>query len=202
MAMDGRLHCYEGCAPWQVTFPIRLMHALGIEVLVVSNASGGLNPRLRLGDIVVIEDHINLMGAKRCHDLGAWPCRAPLLGKRVYDLVLMEHALAVARRRNMAVQRGVYAAMMGPSYETRAEYRFLRRIGADVVGMSTVPEVLAAARLGVRVLALSAVTNVARPDAPVPTRPEMVVSAARQAEPRLREVVLGVLREIGNDEGQ
>ncbi len=200
VAMDGRLHGYEGYAPWQVTFPIHLMHAMGIEVLVVSNASGGLNPRLRLGDIVVIEDHITLMGDKRCHDLGTWPCRAQLLGKQVYDVVLIEHALAVARRRNIAVHRGVYAAMLGPSYETRAEYRFLRRIGADVVGMSTVPEVLAAARRGVRVLALSAVTNVSHPDVPIPTCGEMVVNAARQAEPRLREIVWGVLQKLKNDE--
>jgi len=165
VVMQGRVHLYEGYSPQQVALPVRVMKSLGAELLIVTNASGGLNPKLTTGDVVVMDDHINLMGAN--------PLIGPnddALGPRFpdmsapYDQQLIEAALAVARRENFTAHRGVYAAMTGPCYETRAEYRMLRRLGADCVGMSTVPEVLAAVHAGMRALGLSIVTNVARPD--------------------------------------
>jgi len=194
VTMDGRLHRYEGHPWWQITFPIRVMRALGIRLLILSNASGGLNPECRTGDIMIIEDHIDLMGAKTAMGECRQPCD-PCHGasNQPYDATLIERGLEVARRKNIRARRGVYAALRGPNYETRAEYRFLRQIGADVVGMSTVPEVMVAAQLGLRVFALSVVTNVCRPDTPNPTDGATVVAAAAKAEPRVRDIVLGVL---------
>jgi purine-nucleoside phosphorylase len=202
MMMGGRFHRYEGHPLSQVTLPVRVMKKLGIELLILSNASGGLNPGFLSGDIVVVDDHINLLHAH------------PLLGQndvrlgarhpdfsRPYDRQLIESAQRVARRAGFTCQRGVYAAMTGPNYETRAEYRFLRRIGADVVGMSTVPEVLVAVQARLRVLALSAVTNLCRPDILQPTSGHAVIEAARMAEPKMRQIVLGVLKaEFGRPE--
>ena len=158
--MQGRPHLYEGHAAEEVALPVRVMRALGAEVLIVTCASGGLNPKYRTGDIVVLEDHVNLA------------FRNPLIGpddKRLgprwpdmcqpYDERLAQRAMELARQCAWRAHRGTYAAMAGPNYETRAEYRMLRRIGADCVGMSTVPEVIVAAQIGLRVLGLSVVTN-------------------------------------------
>ena len=179
VAMDGRCHLYEGYSPEQVTLPVRVLHALGIECLVISNASGGLNPRLDKGDIVVVNSHVNLMGRRaRFGDPARNGHREHLPGLRDDDASrqetslpwspyaddLVDAALAVARRSGFAAMRGTYVGVSGPNYETRAEYRFMTRIGGDVVGMSTIPEVLVASELGLRVLVLSIVTNVARPD--------------------------------------
>ena len=192
--MEGRFHLYEGYPLQQITLPVRVMKALKVELLIVSNASGGMNPRFASGDIMVIEDHINLMGDNPLIGIKDDQLRPrfPNLS-RPYDPTLIELALQLARKNNFVAHRGVYVGLTGPNYETRAEYRFLRKIGADAVGMSTVPEVIVAAHVGLRVLALSAVTNLCNPDSLVPASAEGVVAAARSAEPKMRSIVLGVL---------
>jgi purine-nucleoside phosphorylase len=199
VAMEGRFHAYEGYTHRQITFPIRVMRALGTELLVVSNACGGMNPHYAQGDIVVIDDHINLMSDNPLvgpNDDSLGP-RFPDLC-RPYDPVLIRRALEIARREDFVAHRGVYAAVTGPNLETRAEYRFLRTIGADVVGMSTVPEVLVAVHAGMRVLGLSIVTDVCFPDSLRPANIEDIIATANEAEPKLRKIVLGVLaQEVG-----
>ncbi len=199
VAMEGRFHIYEGYPAWRITFPVRVMHTLGVRLLVVSNAAGAVNPAYHVGDVMAIEDHINLMGAN------------PLIGptneklgdrfpdmSRPYDPALIARAQQIARQEDFVCHRGVYIALSGPNYETRAEYRFLRKIGGDVVGMSTVPEVLVAWQLGLRVLALSTITNVCRPDALTETDGDEVVAAASAAEHKLRTIVLGIAAEESN----
>jgi purine-nucleoside phosphorylase len=194
VAMEGRFHLYEGYSPWQVTFPIRVMKELGCELLIVSNAAGGLNPLTNKGDLIVIEDHINLMALN--------PLVGPnddRLGPRFPDLIepynreLQNLALKVALELNIVAHRGVYVAVVGPNLETRAEYRFLRAIGADVVGMSTVPEVLVAVHAGMKVLGFSIVTDMCLPDALHPVRIEEIIAVANEAEAKLRSIVRGVL---------
>jgi purine-nucleoside phosphorylase len=194
VAMEGRFHLYEGYSPWQVTFPIRVMKELGCELLIVSNAAGGLNPLHNKGDLIVIEDHINLMALN--------PLVGPnddRLGPRFPDLIepydreLQNLALKVALELNIVAHRGVYVAVVGPNLETRAEYRFLRAIGADVVGMSTVPEVLVAVHAGMKVLGFSIVTDMCLPDALHPVRIEEIIAVANEAEAKLRSIVRGVL---------
>jgi purine-nucleoside phosphorylase len=194
MAMEGRFHLYEGYSPWQVTFPIRVMKELGCRLLIVSNAAGGLNPLHAKGDLIVIEDHINLMGLN--------PLIGPnddRLGPRFPDMIepydrgLQSLALEVALQANIVARRGVYVAVVGPNLETRAEYRFLRGIGADVVGMSTVPEVLVAVHAGLKVLGFSIVTDMCLPDALQPVSIEDIIAVANEAESKLRHVVRGVL---------
>jgi len=198
VTMEGRFHLYEGYSAQQITLPIRVMKALGIELLIVSNASGGLNPQFASGDIMVIEDHLNLLG-----DNPLTGINDDSLGPRFpdmsapYDLSLIDEALQITRHKNFVAHRGVYAAVTGPNYETRAEYRYLRRIGADVVGMSTVPEVIVAAHAHLKVLALSTVTNMCLPDAPQSTRGEDVIEIAQKVEPKLRAIVMGVLAKAG-----
>jgi purine-nucleoside phosphorylase len=194
VTMEGRYHMYEGYSLEQITLPVRVMKELGIELLIVSNASGGLNPNFRVGDIMVIEDHINLMfdGPLVGTNDDALGARFPDMSAP-YDPPLARVALQIARREDFVAHRGVYVAVCGPNYETRAEYRFLRRIGGDVVGMSTVPEVIVAAHAGLRVLALSAVTNVCRSDALAATDGAAVIQAARSVEGGMRKIVLGIL---------
>jgi purine-nucleoside phosphorylase len=195
--MEGRFHCYEGYPLQQVTLPVRVMRKLGIELLIVSNAAGGMNPHYQVGDVMVIEDHINLMGDNPLIGINddALGPRFPDMSE-VYDVALGDRALEIARRENFSAHRGVYVALKGPNYETRAEYRFLRIIGADVVGMSTVPEVIVAAHMGMRVFAISAVTNVCLPDALGKADGETVVAAGRQAEPKMRAIVKGILSDF------
>lgn len=196
VAMEGRFHAYEGYTHQQITFPIRVMRAMGAETLIVSNAAGGMNPFYKLGDIVVIDDHINLMGDN------------PLIGRnddrlgprfpdmsRSYDPALADRALEIALSENISAHRGVYAAVTGPNLETRAEYRFLRAIGADLVGMSTVPEVIVAVHGGMRVLGLSIITDICLPDALEPADIGRIIATANEAEPNLRKIVLGVLKD-------
>jgi purine-nucleoside phosphorylase len=196
VAMEGRMHVYEGYTYEQVTFPVRVMKALGAELLVVSNAAGGMNPHYGLGDLVVIDDHINLMGGNPLFGVNddALGPRFPDMC-RPYDPALIDRALAVARREDIAAHRGVYVAVTGPNLETRAEYRFLRTIGADVVGMSTVPEVIVAVHSGLRVLGLSIVTDLCFPDALEPVDIKKILATAADAEPRMRKLVRGVLAE-------
>jgi purine-nucleoside phosphorylase len=194
IAMEGRFHLYEGYSPWQVTFPIRVMKELGCRLLIVSNAAGGLNPLHNKGDLIVIEDHINLMGMN--------PLIGPndeRLGPRFPDLIepydreLQDLALKVALEENITATRGVYVAVTGPNLETRAEYRLLRGLGADVVGMSTVPEVLVAVHAGMKVLGFSIITDMCLPDALKPVRIEEIIAVANEGEARLRTIVRGVL---------
>ncbi len=198
VAMEGRFHAYEGYTQEQITFPTRVMKALGANTLIVSNACGGMNPQYRHGDIVVIDDHINLMG-----DNPLIGVNDDALGPRFpdmsapYDARLIDWAMEIARRENFVAHRGVYVAVTGPNLETRAEYRFLRQIGADVVGMSTVPEVIVAVHAQMRVLGLSAVTDLCLPDALEPATIDNILAAAASAEPKLRAIVLGVLAKIG-----
>ena len=183
--------------PSQVTFPIRVMKELGCRLLIVSNAAGGLNPAVREGRPVVIEDHINLMGVN--------PLIGPnddRLGPRFpdliepYDRALQNLALRVALEENIVAHRGVYVAVTGPNLETRAEYRFLRAIGADVVGMSTVPEVLVAVHAGLKVLGFSIVTDMCLPDALEPVSIEEILAVANEAEGKLRTIVRRVLERL------
>ena len=197
VAMEGRFHAYEGYSHQQLTFPVRVMKALGSDTLIVSNACGGMNPQYRRGDIMVIDDHINLMGDNPL--IGVNDDR---LGPRFpdmscpYDPQLIELALEIARRENFAAHRGVYVAVTGPNLETRAEYRFLRQIGSDVVGMSTVPEVIVAVHAGLRVLGLSVITDMCFPDALEPVNIDLILKAASDSEPKLRSILLGVLERI------
>ncbi len=199
VAMEGRFHLYEGYTAAQVTFPIRVMKELGCRYLFVSNAAGGLNHLHAKGDLVVIEDHINLMGVN--------PLIGPndeRLGNRFPDLIepydrgLQQLAMQAALEENIVAHRGVYVAVTGPNLETRAEYRFLRIIGADVVGMSTVPEVLVAVHAGMRVLGFSIVTDLCLPDALVPVSHQEIIAVAREAEGKLRRLVGRVLERLEN----
>lgn len=203
VAMEGRFHAYEGYSYRQITFPVRVMRALGASLLVVSNACGGMNPQHRRGDILVIEDHINLMSGNPLvgvNDDSLGP-RFPDMSAP-YDPVLIDRALEVARRENIVAHRGVYVAVVGPNLETRAEYRFLRSIGADVVGMSTVPEVIVAVHAGMRVLGLSIITDMCLPDALKPASLAEILEVAAEAEPKLRKIVLGVLAEGGRGKAE
>lgn len=194
VVMEGRFHMYEGYSLKQITLPVRMMKALGAELLVVSNACGGMNPYYRCGDIMVIEDHINLMG-----DNPLIGINDDRLGPRFPDMCepynqeLVDRALRVARREDIVAHKGVFVAVAGPNLETRAEYRFLRTIGADVVGMSTVPEVIVAVHCGLRVVGFSIITDMCLPDALQPANVEEIIATANAAEPKLTKLVLGVL---------
>jgi purine-nucleoside phosphorylase len=197
-AMEGRFHRYEGYSLQQVTFPVRLLQALGATTLIVSNACGGLHPLWETGDLVVLDDHINLLGDN--------PLVGPNLdelGPRFPDMSQPYHhglqALAreVALDLRIPLRRGVYVAVAGPSLETRAEYRMLRTLGADVVGMSTVPEVIVARHMGMDVLGVSIITDRCLPDALEPASVEEIIRVAMQAEPQLTALIRGVLRRLG-----
>lgn len=194
VAMQGRFHCYEGYSAERATFPVRVMNALGIELLIVSNAAGGLNPNFACGDIMVIDDHINLLNRNPLvgvndDELGP---RFPDMGCP-YDRCLGDEALAIARRHDFVCHRGVYAAMLGPTYETRAEIRMLRYFCADAVGMSTVPEAIVAIHSGLRVLGLSTITNICSPDKQVTTSGHEVVATAEAARGKLQAIVCGII---------
>jgi purine-nucleoside phosphorylase len=197
VAMQGRFHRYEGYSLQQVTFPVRVLRALGATTLVVSNACGGLHPLWSAGDLMLIADHINLLGDSPLigpNDERLGP-RFPDLSA-AYDAELRALARAVAADEKIALREGVYVAVAGPNLETRAEYRFLRGIGADVVGMSTVPEVLVAVHAGMRVLGLSIVTDMCLPDALEPATLDRIIATANRAEPQLTRVVRGVLERL------
>jgi purine-nucleoside phosphorylase len=197
VAMQGRFHRYEGYSLQQVTFPVRVLRALGAETLVVSNACGGMREEWAPGDLMLIADHINLLGDN------------PLIGENddrlgvrfpdmsaPYDATLRALARAVAREQGTDLREGVYVAVTGPNLETRAEYRMLRTIGADVVGMSTVPEVIVAVQGGMRVLGLSIITDQCIPETLEPAALETIIATAGRAEPRLTALVRGVLERL------
>lgn len=196
MVMEGRFHKYEGYHLKDITFPVRVMNAMGAELLVVSNACGGLNPNYRCGDIMLIEDQINLMG-----DNPLFGINDDRLGPRFpdmcepYDLSLVQRALKVARQQDIVAHQGVFVAVAGPNLETRAEYRFLRGIGADVVGMSTVPEVIVAVHCGMRTVGFSVITDMCLADALKPAEVSEIIAIANEAAPKLTKLVMGVLSE-------
>ena len=195
--MQGRFHRYEGYTLQQVAFPVRVLRALGAKTLIVSNVSGGMHPLWAPGDLMLISDHINLLGDNPL--IGANDER---LGVRFpdmsepYDAPLRAVARAAALEMGIVLREGVYVAVSGPNLETRAEYRMLRAIGADVVGMSTVPEVITAVHQGMRVLGLSIITDNCLPDALEPTSVEQIIAVARGTEPKLAAVVRGVLEQL------
>jgi purine-nucleoside phosphorylase len=198
VAMQGRFHRYEGYGFQQVTFPVRVMRDLGAESLIVSNACGGMNPMWDIGDLMLIADHINLLGdnpliGPNLDELGP---RFPDMSEP-YDVGLQRLALDVAREEKITLRRGVYVAVPGPNLETRAEYRFLRLIGADVVGMSTVPEVIVAVHGGMRVLGISIVTDSCLPDALKPASVEEIIRVAGEAEPKLTSLIKSVVARMG-----
>jgi purine-nucleoside phosphorylase len=197
VAMQGRFHLYEGYSLRQVTFPVRVMRSLGADTLVVSNACGGMHPYWAPGDLVLIADHINLLGdnpliGPNHEELGP---RFPDMSQP-YDLDLQQIAVDVALEAGIPLRRGVYVAVPGPNLETRAEYRMLRTIGADVVGMSTVPEVIVAVHGGMRVMGVSIITDECFPDSLQPAELETIIRIARGAEPRLTALVEGVVSRI------
>ena len=197
LAMEGRFHFYEGYSLQQITMPVRVMKALGCQILIVSNACGGLNPQFTKGDLMLIEDHINLIGdnpliGKNDDRLGprfpdmCWP----------YDRELIALAQKTALEEKITCHKGVFVAVSGPNLETRAEYRFLRGIGADVVGMSTVPEVIVAVHAGLRTLGFSVITDICLADALQPVSLEEILETAAIAEKKLRTLVRRVVAQI------
>ncbi|MDR5695437.1 MAG: purine-nucleoside phosphorylase [Armatimonadota bacterium] len=197
VAMQGRAHYYEGYSLAQVTFPVRVMRSLGAEVLLVSNAAGGLNRLFRAGDLMIIVDHINFMGSNPL--IGP---NDPSLGPRfpdmsqAYDPVLIDLAERVAIRLGIPIRKGVYVAVHGPSYETPAELRMLARWGADAVGMSTVPEVIVARHMGMRVLGITAITDMATGEQVQPLSHDEVIAVATQIEPKFVRLVKEIVREM------
>jgi purine-nucleoside phosphorylase len=197
VAMRGRFHLYEGYSPEQVTFPVRVMKRLGIGTLIVSNACGGIREDLDLGAIMAITDHINLLGVN------------PLIGKnderlgvrfpdmsQPYSRELIERATQAAKDLGIPLAKGIYAATTGPNLETAAEYRMLERIGADVIGMSTVPEVIVAVHAGLRVLGLSVITDKCRPESLKPVDIKKIIAVAEKAEPQLVRLILETLKRL------
>ena len=192
----GRVHAYEGYSLAQVTFSVRLMAALGVKTLVLTNAAGGLNPRFRPGELMLICDHINYLWDNPLvgENVEAWGPRFPDLS-RVYDSGLRDLTEEVARRQGLILRKGVYVAVKGPSLETPAEIRMLRLMGADAVGMSTVPEAIVGVHHGLRILGISVLSNLNLPDAMTPIALEEIVATVARAEPQLVELLLGVLQE-------
>lgn len=197
IAMQGRFHYYEGFSMQEITFPVRVMHAMGARSLVISNAAGGMNPEFDKGDLVLIRDHINLLG-----DNPLIGVNEPELGPRFPDMSrpysnrLMDLARQVAAERDIRLREGVYVAVAGPSLETAAEYRFLRMIGADMVGMSTVPETIVAVQMGMEVLGVTIVSDLCIPDALAPVGIEEIIAVCERAEPKLTQLIRDVLRSM------
>lgn len=195
VAMAGRFHYYEGWTMQQVTFPVRVMAALGVERFIITNASGGVNPHLQAGDLVVVKDHINLLPEhplRGTNDERLGP-RFPDMSQP-YDRELRDKALSIARKLGVRAVEGVYSALQGPNLETPAEYGMLRRLGSDCTGMSSVPEVLVARHMGLPVLMISLVANVAWPPSVIQeTTVDDVVKAAESAEPGLRKIIMTLL---------
>jgi purine-nucleoside phosphorylase len=200
VVMQGRVHYYEGYSIAQVVLPVRILQRLGIEVLVVTNAAGAVNPNFEPGDLMLIKDHINMIGMA-----GLNPLRGPNLDElgprfpdmsQAYDRVLIDMARKVAMEEKLKLQEGVYVSLAGPSFETPADLRFLRIIGADAVGMSTVPEVIAAHHGGTRVLGISGISNKANLDGDTITSHEEVLEAGQKLAPKLSTLIRGVLRRL------
>ena len=197
VAMQGRFHYYEGYTMQQITYPVRLMKFLGVKTLIVSNACGGMNPIYQRGDIMLMVDHINLLGdnpliGKNADELGP---RFPDMSEP-YDLELIKIAEEVALENKVKVQKGVYVAVPGPNLETKAEYRFLRAIGADVVGMSTIPENIVANHMGMKVLGISIITDECFPDSLKPAKVEEIIATAMKTEPKMTLIMKEVIKRL------
>jgi len=197
VAMQGRFHFYEGYTMEQITLPVRVMKFLGAKTLIVSNAAGGLNPNFRKGDIMMIVDHINLLGQNPLigsNDESIGP-RFPDMSEP-YSKELIRIAIQAGLDNKIRVERGVFAAMTGPNLETRAEYRFLRQIGADAVGMSTVPEDIVAVHMGMKVCGFSVITDECFPDSLVPADVNEIIRVAKETEPKLTKLMKSVVERI------
>ncbi|HEX2868508.1 MAG TPA: purine-nucleoside phosphorylase [Ignavibacteriales bacterium] len=197
VAMQGRFHYYEGYSMQQITYPVRVMKFLGVKTLLVSNACGGMNPLFRRGDIMLMTDHINLLGdnpliGKNEDELGP---RFPDMSEP-YNHELINLAEKIALENKIKVQKGVYVAVPGPNLETKAEYRFLRQTGADVVGMSTIPEDIVANHMGMKVLGFSIITDECFPDALKPVDIKEIIEAANQAEPKMTFIMKEVIKNL------
>lgn len=201
VAMNGRCHYYEGFSTTEICFPVQVMNGLGAQSMIVGNASGGLNPKFRSGEVMLIESHLDLMFRGNNSGVIEFSHEGLLRpGKRsVYDNDQCSLFRRLARRHQLVLHQGVYAALSGPNFETRSEYRMLRKLGADVVGMSTIPEANTAFQLGMKVVGLSTITNVADPDALDKTTHEEVMEAVQAAEQTLKTLLLQVLSEPGNE---
>lgn len=197
VAMQGRFHFYEGYSMQQITYPVRVMKFLGVETLLVSNACGGMNPQYRKGDVMIMVDHINMLGDN------------PLIGKNEdefgprfpdmsepYSFELIELAEKIALENQLKIQKGVYVAVPGPNLETKAEYRFLRATGADVVGMSTIPENIVANHMGMKVLGISIITDECFPDSLKPVNVEEIIVAAMKAEPKMTLIMKELIKRL------
>jgi purine-nucleoside phosphorylase len=197
VAMQGRFHYYEGYTMYQITYPIRIMKLLGAHTLLLSNAAGAVNLTYKLGDLMIIRDHINLLPENplRGINLDQLGPRFPDMSQP-YDRTLIAKAKSIAQNLGIPVQEGVYAAVQGPNLETAAEYRYLRIIGADVVGMSTVPECIVANHMGMRVFAMSIVTDIGDPDNLKPVSLEEIIRVANQAEPKLTQIFTELVRSL------
>ena len=197
VAMQGRLHYYEGYSMRQITFPVRVMKMLGIKSLLVSNASGALNPAFRKGDLMIVEDHINMqpdnpLRGRNDDSLGP---RFPDMSQP-YDAKMISNAMEIARNHNITCHTGVYVSVSGPNLETKAEYRFLRTIGGDAVGMSTVPEVIVANHMGLPVFAISVLTDEGFPDTLAPVSVDEIIEIAHEAEPRMTQILKELISTI------
>lgn len=194
MAMEGRFHFYEGYSMKEVTFPIRVMYELGIRTLFVSNASGGMNPEFKVGDLMVIRDHLNLFPEHplRGKNFPTGP-RFPDMHE-AYDHTLIELVDAIAEEKGIKLQHGVYVGVQGPTFETPAEYRMYHLLGGDAVGMSTVPEVIVARHCGIRVFGISIITDLGGFDVPVEVSHEEVQIAANAAQPKMAEIMREMIR--------
>lgn len=197
IAMQGRFHYYEGYSMQEVTFPVRVMKALGVEILLVTNACGGMNKELYPGALMIIEDHINFTGDNPLigHNYEELGPRFPDMSS-AYDKVLIKLAEEVGHKLNIETKKGVYAAISGPYYFSRAELRMLRRIGGDTIGMSTVPEVIVARHTGLRVLGISCVTDMAIADEIVSISHEEVVKVANETRPKFIKLIKGIIDEV------
>ena len=197
LMMQGRFHLYEGYSPEEVTFPIRVMQSLGVKTLILSNAAGGVNLNFSAGDIMIVKDHINLTGKNPLAgpNEDTWGIRFPDMSE-VYDPAFIDRVLKIARRLQIPVQTGVYAGLQGPSLETPAETRYLKTIGSDAVGFSTVMEAIAGAHAGMKILGISLITNINDPDAPQKTTLEAVLKTAEKALGPLRRLLTHVISNI------
>lgn len=197
LAMQGRFHYYEGYSLQQITFPVRVMKALGINTLLLSNASGVMNPEMKKGSLMLMEDHINLIPGSPLsgHNLEKFGPRFPDMSCP-YSQRLGALVKRIAREKSIDLYKGVYVAVAGPQFETRAEYRFLRALGADVVGMSTVPEVIVGVHMGMEILAISVMTDSCDPDNLEPASLEEILATAAKAEVGLTELFLALIRNL------
>lgn len=197
VAMQGRFHYYEGYLMKDLAFPVRVMKYLGVQLLFISNASGGLNPAFEIGDCMFITDHINLMGSNPLigpNDEEFGP-RFPDM-KEVYKHSLIEKATSIAQKHNIRYQTGIYAAVSGPTFETPAEYRYIRILGADAVGMSTVPEAIVARHMGMSVFAVSVITDLGVPGKIVEITHQEVIAAANRSEPMMTKIIMELLQTL------